>query len=81
MDNDSCPARDPGDREPRECPMHREGHRTVRIPIAQPPDDTRIDRVGRSPLIAAIAAVIRDAMDADASSGVSSLPPGDDDGD
>ncbi len=80
MDNDSCPACDPGDREPR-GPMRREGLRTVRIPIAQPPDDTRIDRVGRSPLIAAIAAVIRDAMDADASSGVSSLPPGDDDGD
>ena len=81
MDHQQDPARDLGEDECRECPVHREGLRTVRIPIAPSPDDMPIDRVGRSPLIAAIAAVIRDAMAADAASGVSSLPPDEEDAD
>jgi len=63
------------------CPLHRDGVRLVRIPIAPPPDDTPVGRGGTSPLIAAIVAVIRDALAADAAGGVVSTTSIEDDGD
>jgi hypothetical protein len=70
MDNHQDPAWEVGDDERRECPVHRDGLRNVWIPIAPSPNDMPVDPVGSSPFIAAIAAVIRDAMAADAAGGV-----------
>lgn len=55
--------------EHEDGPGERYGTRIVRLPIASPPDDQPAARGGRDRLIAAIAAVIRDAMAADAAGG------------
>lgn len=60
------------------CRMDRDDVRLVQIMPTPPTDERQVDRGGSDRLIAAIAAVIRDAMAADAAAGVGP-PPSDDD--
>lgn len=68
----------PGGDPNGKCRMNHDDVRVVQIPIAPLTDERPVDRGGRDRLIAALAAVIRDAMAADAAAGV--VPPSDDDG-
>jgi hypothetical protein len=81
MDDQQDPVRDLREDERRECPGVSRGAPDRSDPHRAVAHDMPIDRVGRSRLIAAIAAVIWDAMAADAESGVRSLPPGEVDAD